>query len=130
MTHWYCTPRQQKTTLLEEATEPIPEPDILNSIPLCTRAYSPASRVVFRLVGLGGRVGACLLGALTFFLLGGTSSPLWPAPAVAPLGGTGDFLGLGLGLGLGGAVGGRAGAAGVSGWIAVFSTNEKVNRAD
>lgn len=85
---------------------------------------------MFRLVGLGGGVGACLLGALKFFLLGGTSSPLWLAPAVASLGGTGDFLGLGLGLGLGGAVGGRAGAAGVSEWISGFSTNEKVNRAD
>lgn len=76
-------------------------------------------------------MGACLLGALTFFLLGGTSSPLWLGPdVVAPLGGTGDFFGLGLGLGLGGTVGGRAGAAGVSEWISVFSTNEKVNRAD
>lgn len=82
-----------------------------------------------RLVGLGGGVGACLLGALTFFLLGVTSFPLWLAPAVAPLGGTGDFLGLGLGLGLGGAVGGGAGATGVSEWTAGCSTNEKVNRA-
>lgn len=85
---------------------------------------------MFRLVGLGGGVGACLLGALTFFLLGGTSSPLWLAAAVAPLGGPGDFFGLGLGLGLGGAVGGRVGAAVGSEWISVFSTNEKVNRAD
>lgn len=75
-------------------------------------------------------MGACLLGALTVFLLGVTSSPLWLAPAVAPLGGTGDFFGLGLGLGLGGAVGGTAGAASVSEWISVFSTNEKANRAD
>lgn len=74
-------------------------------------------------------MGACLLGALTFFLLGGTSSPLWLAPTVAPLGGTGDFFGLGLGLSLGGVVGDKAGAAGVSEWISVFSTNEKVNRA-
>lgn len=84
---------------------------------------------MFRLVGLGGGSGACLPGALVFFLMGGTSSPLWLAPAVAPFGGTGDFLGLGLGLGLGGAEGGRAGAAGVSEWFSVFSINEKVNRS-
>lgn len=79
---------------------------------------------MFRLVGLGGGTGACLLGALTFFLVGGTSSPLWLAPdVVPPLGGTGDFFGLGLSLGLEGTVGGRA--AGVSEWISEFSTNEK-----
>lgn len=92
--------------------------------------YSPASRVVFRLVGLGGGTGACLPGALAFFLMRGTSSPLWLAPAVAPFGGTGVFLGLGLGLGLGGAGGSRAGAAGVSEWFSVFSTSEKLNRID
>lgn len=130
MTHWYCALRQEKNHTPGRSYSPIPEPNMLNSTQLCTREYSPASRAVFRLVGLGGGVGACLQGALTFFLLGGTSSPLWLAPAVAPLGGTGDFLGLGLGLGLGGAVGGRAGAAGVSEWISGSSTNEKVNRAD
>lgn len=51
------------------------------------------------------------------------------APAAAPFGSTGVFLGLGLGLGLGRVEGGGAGAAGVSEWFSVFSTNEKVNRS-
>lgn len=51
------------------------------------------------------------------------------APAAAPFGGTGVLGGLGLGLGLGRVEGGGAGAAGVSEWFSVFSTNEKVNRS-
>lgn len=62
--------------------------------------YSPVSRVVFRLLGLGGGVGACLPGDLAYFLLGGTSSPLGPAPAEAPFGGSDGFLGLALALDL------------------------------
>lgn len=73
-------------------------------------------------------MGACLPGALVIFLIGGTSSPLGLAPAAAPFGGTGVFLGLGLGLGLGRA-GDGTGAAGVAEWFSVFSTNEKVNRS-
>lgn len=73
-------------------------------------------------------MGACLPGTLVFFLIGGTSSPLGLAPAAAPFGGTGVLGGLGLGLGLGRVEGGGAGAAGVSEWFSVFSTNEKVNR--
>lgn len=116
---------------MEETSSPIPEAHTPWTQPHSSLApYSPASRVVFRLVGLGGGTGACLPGTLAFFLMGGTSSPLWLAPAVAPFGGTGVFLGLGLGLGLGGAEGGRTGAAGVSEWFSEFSTNEKLNRAD
>lgn len=74
-------------------------------------------------------MGACLPGALVIFLIGSTSSPLGPAPAAAPFGDTGVFLGLGLGLGLGRAGGGGAGAADVSEWFSVFSINEKVNRS-
>lgn len=74
-------------------------------------------------------MGACLPGALVIFLLGGTSSPLGLAPAAAPFGGTGVFLGLSLGLGLGRAAGHGTGAAGVSEWFSVFSTNEKANRS-
>lgn len=74
-------------------------------------------------------MGACLPGALVIFLLGGTSSPLGLAPVAAPFGGTGVFLGLSLGLGLGRAAGHGTGAAGVSEWFSVFSTNEKANRS-
>lgn len=74
-------------------------------------------------------MGACLPEALVFFFIGGTSSPLGLAPAAAPFGGTGVLGGLGLGLGLGRVEGGGAGAAGVSEWFSVFSTNEKVNRS-
>lgn len=106
---------------------PTPKPSTLDSTPW--GGYSPASRVAFRLVGLGRGTGTCLPGVLVFFLIGGTSSPLGLAPAAAPFGGTGVFLGLGLGLGLGRAGGGGTGAAGVSEWFSVFSTNKKVNRS-
>lgn len=106
---------------------PTPEPSTRDSTPL--GAYLPTSRVVFRLVGLGGGMGACLPEALVFFLIGGTSSPLGLAPAAAPFGGTGVLGGLGLGLGLGRVEGGGAEAVGVSEWFSVFSTNEKVNRS-
>lgn len=120
-------PDSKKTIVPRRSSEPTPEPSTLDSAP--QRAYSPASRVAFRLAGLGGGTGTCLPGALVFFLIGGTSSPLGLAPAAAPFGGTGVFLGLGLGLGLGRAGGGGAGVAGVSEWFSVFSTNEKVNRS-
>lgn len=121
------TPDTKKTIVPRRSSEPTPEPSTLDSAP--QRAYSPASRVAFRLAGLGGGTGTCLPGALVFFLIGGTSSPLGLAPAAAPFGGAGVFLGLGLGLGLGRAGGGGAGVAGVSEWFSVFSTNEKVNRS-
>lgn len=128
--HWYYILRHQtpkRPPSLEKAMSPTPAPNTLDSSP--QGAYSPASRVVFRLVGLGGGMGACLPGALVIFLLGGTSSPLGLAPAAAPFGGTGVFLGLSLGLGLGRAAGHGTGAAGVSEWFSVFSTNEKANRS-
>lgn len=128
--HWCYILRHQipkRPPFLEKVMSPTPEPNTLDSSP--QGAYSPASRVVFRLVGLGGGMGACLPGALVIFLIGGTSSALGLAPAAAPFGGTGVFLGLGLGLGLGRAGGDGTGAAGVSEWFSVFSTNEKVNRS-
>lgn len=122
----HCKTPDTEKSIISRSNQPHPEPNTLDSSP--QGAYSPASRVVFRLAGLGGGTGACLPGALVIFLIGGTSSPLGLTPAAAPFGGPGVFLGLGLGLGLGRAGGGGAGA-GVSGWFSVFSINEKVNRS-